>query len=438
MEKNKKLAFALFLAAFLAFLPFLAGADGGRYFVKSNKSFWKNTLGIRHEFDNGFTTEASDFQLRLAKIFGVAIEPVSVLQILPGNPDTLSQKASAENTIPTANIIKEVLGEPKEQESINVTEPEALKAVPTPKPNKVKSGVIRYFPADQTPWGIEVIYNDPSISSTSGGAGTKVAILDTGVATGHPDLKRRIVQCKDFTNFKTPILDGKCEDKNGHGTHVAGIVAADGGIDSLGIYGVAPDTKIFAYKVCGPSGSCYADDIAVAIRTAADQGANIINMSFGSNSTSDLIRNAVEYAFSKGTLLLAAAGNDGPFPESIDYPAAYPQVIAVGAINKFFTVTDWSSRGINLTTEPYVVEEKDIEFVSPGEYIESTWNNGGYAILSGTSMASPFVAGLAAKYWQADAADPLSATREFLHSLAVDLLPVGDDNGSGFGLPQVK
>jgi subtilisin len=91
-----------------------------------------------------------------------------------------------------------------------------------------------------------------------------------------------------------------------------------------------------------------------------------------------------------------------------------------------------------LTTEPWVVEHRDIEFAAPGEYIEPTYNNGGYAILSGTSMASPFIAGLAAKYWQADALDPLSATRDFLHSLATDLLPVGDDDASGFGLPQVK
>jgi subtilisin len=164
-------------------------------------------------------------------------------------------------------------------------------------------------------------------------------------------------------------------------------------------------------------------------------------MSFGTDKDFSLIRDAVSYVFSKGTLMVAAAGNDGPFPDSIDYPGAYASVIAVGAINQSLAVTDWSSRGINLSTEPGVINERDIEFAAPGEYIESTWNNGSYVILSGTSMASPFVAGLAAKFWQFSPVGdvkPFQATRDFLRSLAVDLFPADEDNDSGFGLPQVK
>ena len=283
-----------------------------------------------------------------------------------------------------------------------------------------------------------MIYNDPSIVSASGGAGVNVAILDTGVYSAHPDLIRRISQCKDFTNSRFPVVNGKCEDKNGHGTHVAGIVAADAGAGSRGLYGIAPEASLFIYKVCGANGSCYADDIAAALNMAASEGARIVNMSFGSDQESPLIRDAITATAAKGLLLVAAAGNDGPFPDSIDYPAAYSSVVAVGAINQLLAVTNWSSRGINSTTEPWVIEHRDIEFAAPGEQIESTWNNGGYTMLSGTSMASPFVAGLAAKYWQTDALDPLSATRDFVHSLVTDILPVGDDDASGFGLPQVK
>lgn len=422
MKTSKKLVFGLLLAGFLAFLPIShASADGGRYFVKSTKGFWKNALGVRHSFENGFTTDASDFQLRLAKVFGVDIEPVPVYQVLPDDGQKPAGADIAESS-PTPEPAKT----PLPTQTIS------------PKSIKGKGGAIRYLPSDKTPWGIEVIYDDPLIAITDGGEGVSVVILDSGVYSSHPDLSRRITQCKDFTNPRYPLVDGKCEDKNGHGTHVAGIVAADAGTDKRGMYGVAPQTELWVYKVCGANGSCYADDIAAALRLAADNGANIANMSFGSDQESSLIKDVVDYAASKGLLMVAAAGNDGPFPDSIDYPAAYASVVAVGAIDQSKKVTDWSSRGTNTLTTPWVVEDRDIEFAAPGEYIESTWNNGSYAILSGTSMASPFVTGLAAKYWQSTADDPATATRDLLHSFAGDLLPFGDDNASGFGLPTVK
>jgi len=434
MKINKKLCFCLLLVGVFAFMPFAgASADGSRYFVKSTKGFWKTTLGARHIFDNGFSADLSDVQVRLARIFRVEVEPVAVLQILP-------EESSTESSTPEVNHIN-----PVETSPSFPSEDSGRQPTPTPAPTKILTskitkgprGTVRYLPSDQTPWGIETIYNDPEIVSTSGGSGANVVVLDTGVNVSHPDLRGRIAQCKDFTNSRYPVIDGKCDDKNGHGTHVAGIIAADAGVDKKGLYGVAPSAKIFAYKVCGASGSCYADDIAVGLRTAVSQGANVINMSFGTDRDIPLIKDAVDYAASNGVLLVAAAGNDGPFPDSIDYPAAYASVVAVGAINDKLQVTDWSSRGINSSTEPGVINNRDIEFAAPGEYIESTWNNGGYVVLSGTSMASPFVAGLAAKYWQSDAENKAQATREFLRFLAVDLLPLGEDNGSGFGLPQV-
>ncbi|MBI2670008.1 MAG: S8 family serine peptidase [Candidatus Yanofskybacteria bacterium] len=424
MNITKKLVFCLLLTFFLVFLPTAHAADNGRYFVKSTKGFWKNALGVRHNFDNGFTTDASDFQLRLAKIFGVEIEPVAVLQILPEDPLAIEQPNQDSSVKPTPEVS-------------DIQTPAPTKIF-VPKATKGKGGTVRYLPSDQTPWGIEKIYNDSLITSTFGGADANVAVLDTGVNVSHPDLAERIVQCKDFTNSRFPIIDGKCDDRNGHGTHVAGIIAANAGADGRGIYGVAPQANIFAYKVCGTNGSCYADDIAVALRLAADQGANVVNMSFGSDQESSLIRDAVNYASFKGVLLVAAAGNDGPFPNSVDYPAAYASVVAVGAIDQSITVTNWSSRGTNSDSTSWIVEDRDIEFAVPGEYIESTWNNGSYVILSGTSMASPFVAGLAAKYWQSAVTDPMTTTRDFLHLLATDLSPLGDDNASGFGLPQIK
>jgi subtilisin len=434
MKISKKLCFCLLLVGVFAFVPLArASADGGRYFVKSTKGFWKNTLGVRHNFENGFSADLSDFQVRFAKLFGVEVEPVAILQILPDDSLTLN-KDSAELTgtpLPTSS--------PKNLDGQATLTPDSTK-IPTPKVVKGQKGV-RYVPSDQTPWGIETIYDNPSLTFASGGFGINVAVLDTGVDISHPDLKRRVAQCKDFTNLRFPVVDNKCDDKNGHGTHVTGIIAADAGADRLGIYGIAPAAKILAYKVCGANGSCYADDIAMGLRAAADVGANVVNMSFGTDKDVSLIRDAIGYASSKGVLLVAAAGNDGPFPDSIDYPAAYASVVAVGAVNKSLKVTDWSSRGINSLTEPGAMNDRDIEFAAPGEYIESTWNNGGYVILSGTSMASPFVAGLAAKYWQSspvlEKVTPAQATRDLLRSLVLDLLPPGEDNDSGFGLPQV-
>ncbi len=427
--KTNKTAFLLVFALILGVSGVAnAASEDTRYLVKSHSGFWKKSFSIRHEFGEGFTADLSDWQLRIARVFGVEVVPVKKLNILP-----------AETLLVSPASPRQVEAGPKppaERESVVVAEPvddiSGLKSRPTPSPS------VRPTPSVQLPWGVEAVYNnDPLLASTSGGFDVNVAVLDTGVLTSHLDLKNRVKQCKDFTAAKQPITDGKCEDKNGHGTHVAGIIAADGGADGLGIYGVAPQANIFAYKVCGNNGSCWSDDIAIAIRTAADQGANVINMSLGSDSESSLIKDAISYAVTKDVLVVAAAGNDGPDIGSIDYPGANPDVVVVGAFDVALDIAEWSSRGINSTTTPYVVEEGDVEFAAPGVIIESTWKDGGYVILSGTSMSAPHIAGLAAKLWQKDALDPDSATRKLLHTFSQDLLPVGDDDASGFGFPHL-
>lgn len=396
MNKTKKL---LFLGLFVAFAAPLAisAAEGNRYLVKSDSQFWKNAFNSRNEFSNGFTADLNDWQVKFGKLLGVELEPVAVLQVLPEEVRDFGKA-------------------------------------------KVSGKTNRYLPNDQTPWGVEYVYNNSIVSQTSGGQGVKVAVLDTGINAAHPDLKARIGACKDFTNFRTPLVNGKCEDKNGHGTHVAGIIAADGGADGLGIYGVAPEASLYAFKVCGLSGSCYADDVAMGIRTAADAGVQVINMSLGSDKPSNLISDAVSYAASKNVLVVAAAGNDGPYFASIDYPAAQASVIGVGAFGLEFVTPEWSSRGINSTTTPFVVEEQDVEFAAPGVNIESTWKNNGYAVLSGTSMAAPFVSGLLAKDWPigVSLSNPAAWVRDLLHTKSLDLLPPGDDDASGFGFPRIK
>ena len=277
-----------------------------------------------------------------------------------------------------------------------------------------------HYPSKQIPWGVE------KINGGSGGIAT-VTVIDTGVYKEHLDLT--ISLCKDATR-RGGIKNG-CKDDNGHGTHVSGTIGANGGPDGQGIIGVAPNAELWHIKVCGRSGNCWTDDMAAAIRHAADKGTNILSMSIGGDVPSPILDEAIDYAVQKGVLVVAAAGNDGPQDGTIDYPGANVKVIAAGAIDVNENVPDFSSRGIN--DGDYIIEEREVEFGAPGVGVESTWNDGGYRFASGTSMSTPHVAGKAALVWQGNAAD----TRTYLQQLAKnhDLHTAGDDTATGFGLP---
>ena len=278
-------------------------------------------------------------------------------------------------------------------------------------------------PTTQTPWGVTKVNGGQAGS----GSGIKVAVVDTGVKKDHPDLKNNIVDCRDA---QYSSLLARCSDGNGHGTHVSGTIAANGKI-----LGVAPAAKIMAIKVCSNGGLCWSDDIARGVRYAADNGANIISISLGGSGITQDEVNAMNYAVGKGVLVVAAAGNSGPDDNTILYPAALANVVAVGAINSSDAIASWSSRGNNYNTTPYVVEARDIELAAPGVSVESTWKDGCYYTASGTSMATPHVSGLAAKVWQGSG----SATRTYLQNRALnnyaDIGRVGDDPDAGFGLP---
>lgn len=316
-------------------------------------------------------------------------------------------------------------------------------------------GAMATVPSDQTPWGIQAIYNDAAITKTSGGNGIKVAVLDTGVFTNHIDLAGSAEQCKDFTQTSSSMVNGTCTDRNGHGTHVAGTALAHGGSDGLGVYGVAPEAELWAYKVLTDSGSGYSDDIANAIRHAADEktrtGAKvIISMSLGSSVKDTLIANAVTYAYNKGVLIIAAAGNSGSAANTIGYPGALPNAVAVAALenvqqNGTYRVADYSSRGNPNTDGDFVIGEKDVEISAPGSAIESTWYDGNYKSISGTSMATPHVSGLAAKIWAANTSWSHTQLRAELQRRAklYDIkggigAATGDDYASGFGFARVK
>jgi len=215
------------------------------------------------------------------------------------------------------------------------------------------------------------------------GAGVTVAVLDSGVALAHPDLAGRLVAGYDFVNN-----DATPADDHGHGTHVAGIIAMTE--NSLGGVGVAPTVSIMPLKVLAANGSGSYFAIASALRYAADHGAAIANLSLGGPSGSDTLQQAVQYATGKGVVVIVAAGNSATAAPS--YPAAYPEVIGVGATDATDRLASYSNYGVNT------------DLVAPGSDILSTMlttggnmtNPTGYGRASGTSMAAPNASGVAA------------------------------------------
>jgi thermitase len=219
---------------------------------------------------------------------------------------------------------------------------------------------------------------------TKGSGDIVIAVIDTGVDLRHPDIKNKILNSgRDFVND-----DFDATDDHGHGTHVAGIAAAETN-NSQGIAGVAWNCKVLPVKVVDKDGSGLYSWLIEGITWAADNGAQVINMSLGADAYSDALKEAVKYAYDKGLVLVAAAGNTG---ESVFYPAAFDDYcLAVAATDYTDSWATWSNVGAQ------------IDVAAPGVLILSlvpTWYWGPssppYAFWSGTSMAAPHVAGLAA------------------------------------------
>ncbi len=262
-------------------------------------------------------------------------------------------------------------------------------------------------PPQVLPWGVDRIDAEWAWSA-SRGAGVKVAILDTGLDRTHPDLAANIAGGVNFVakNWWAAADATAWNDDNGHGSHVGGIIA---GVDNeIGVVGVAPEASLYGVKVLNKSGVGYDSWIIAGLEWAVDNGMDVVNMSLGSDSDDPSLQEACDAAAAAGVILVAAAGNDGG---AVDYPGAYDSVIAVAATNASDQVASWSSRG------------PEVDLAAPGVSVFSCWKNGGFATVSGTSMATPHVVGAIALRLSAD---PLAT--------ADDLLTAGRDNLTGWGL----
>lgn len=259
----------------------------------------------------------------------------------------------------------------------------------------------------EIPWGVKRV-NAPGVWDATMGEGVKVAVIDTGMDYNHPDLKS--VYAGGYNSIATanPPLDDQ-----GHGTHVSGTIAAVR--DAKGVVGIAPKARLYAVKVLDASGSGTYSNIVDGIQWAVDNKMQVINMSLGGGSGTAALASVMAAADKAGVAIVCAAGNDsGP----VNYPAKYPQAIAISASDSSDKLAYFSSRGA------------EIAFIAPGVNVPSTYKDAAYRTLSGTSMASPHVAGLAA-IAVAGGADTPAKVRAALKKAASTLGMKPTEEGAG-------
>jgi thermitase len=230
-------------------------------------------------------------------------------------------------------------------------------------------------PYFENQWALSQIQVVELWQVTTGSPGVLVAVLDTGIDQSHEDLEGKVVAEVNLTDSPTP------SDAYGHGTHIAGIIAASGN-NGIGIAGVAPQCRLMNVKVANDKGRCQASVVAEGITWAVDNGARVINISVELREPFSELEEAVNYAWSRGAVIVAAAGNDGS--QSPVYPAYYEDCLAVAATKQDGTLAPLSNHG------------DWVDAAAPGFNIYSTLPHNSYGYKTGTSFATAYVSGLAA------------------------------------------
>lgn len=276
--------------------------------------------------------------------------------------------------------------------------------------NKVKNGrkMIRKKEKADIRWNMEMIKHDTE-ETESVDEKVKVAILDSGI-----DYANDIEIAKSIDLVSDEEVNPLFIDITGHGSSVAGVIAAKE--NEEGITGINPNVELYSAKILDNENAAPISRVIEGIYWAIDQKVDIINISFGTKTKSVALEKAIQDAYESGILIIAAAGNTG---SEIEYPAAYKEVMAVGAISSSGESSDFSANG------------DELEIVAPGEKIESTGGFGGTVVCSGTSMAAPHVVGVASLIWQKDK----SVTNEFVRNLLnASANSYGDKEQYGNGL----
>jgi subtilisin len=260
-------------------------------------------------------------------------------------------------------------------------------------------------------WGVKRV-DAPAAWSVTRGQGVKVAVIDTGLDMTHPDLAGNIKG-----GWNAIAKNDNFNDDHGHGTHCGGNIAA---LDNdIGIVGVAPKADLYGVKVLDANGSGTFDDVIAGMQWAVDHHMEVASMSLGASQGNQALADMVKAMKKAGVTLVAAAGNSGG---SVGFPGGYPEAIAVSASDNNDQLADFSSRG------------PEVAVIAPGVDIYSLSMNGGYETMSGTSMATPHVAGLAVLYVATHKGATPDEVRAAL-SAASTKLPGVPAVGQGAGLP---
>lgn len=276
---------------------------------------------------------------------------------------------------------------------------------------------------NEVPKGVKLI-QAPSIWNKTKGKDIKVAILDTGCDVNHPDLHDRIIGGKNFTDDDNGNQE-TYQDYAGHGTHVAGTIAANK--NDSGITGVAPEANLLIVKVLNKNGSGKYDWIINGINFAIEQKVDVISMSLGGPNDHPELYKAIQRAVNNNILVVCAAGNGGDGDHSTDefaYPGSYNEVISIGSIDLKRRSSDFSN------------SNNEIDLVTPGEEILSTYLDGKYAKLSGTSMAAPHASGalaliinLSNNYFNRDLSEPELYSQLIKRTVPLGYSPMLEGNG---------